>query len=101
MNAASKDVPADVVKEKGGPALVWVLPGLALFTLASGLCGLAPSLGWLVAARGLQGLGAALMLALTMAFVGEAVPKARAGSAMGLLGSMSAVPKSAPRPRPD
>jgi MFS family permease len=44
----------------------------------------------LIAARAAQGLGAAVMLALTMALVGEAVPKARTGRAMGLLGSMSA-----------
>ena len=68
-----------------------LLAGLALFTLASLLCGLAPTLELLVAARALQGLGAAVMMALTMAFVGETVPKARTGSAMGLLGTMSAV----------
>lgn len=44
-----------------------------------------------IAARAAQGLGAAVMMALTMAFVGEAVPKARTGSAMGLLGTMSAI----------
>ena len=38
-----------------------------------------------------QGLGAAVMMALTIAFVGETVPKARTGSAMGLLGTMSAI----------
>ena len=40
---------------------------------------------------GAPDLGAAVMLALTMAFVGETMPKARTGSAMGLLGTMSAV----------
>jgi MFS family permease len=45
----------------------------------------------MIAARAVQGLGAAIMMALTMAFVGETVPKARIGSAMGLLGTMSAV----------
>jgi len=68
-----------------------LLAGLALFTLACALCGAAPTLAWLIAARALQGVGAAVMMALTMAFVGEAVPKARTGSAMGLLGTMSAV----------
>ncbi|WP_327675046.1 MFS transporter [Kitasatospora sp. NBC_00458] len=68
-----------------------LLAGLLLFTTASVLCGLAPSLGALVAARAVQGLGAAVMMALTMAFVGETVPKERTGSAMGLLGTMSAV----------
>ncbi|WP_331767037.1 MFS transporter [Embleya sp. NBC_00896] len=65
--------------------------GILLFTVASVLCGVAPTLGLLIAARAAQGLGAAVMMALTMAFVGETVPKARTGSAMGLLGTMSAI----------
>jgi EmrB/QacA subfamily drug resistance transporter len=68
-----------------------LLAGIFLFTLASGLCGVAPTLWLLVAARAAQGLGAAIMMALTMAFVGETVPKERTGSAMGLLGTMSAL----------
>jgi MFS family permease len=65
--------------------------GLGVFTLASVLSGLAPSLGLLLAARALQGAGAAAMMAMTLAGVGETVPKARAGAAMGLLGTMSAI----------
>ncbi|MEO8153831.1 MAG: MFS transporter [Rhizobacter sp.] len=68
-----------------------LMVGIFLFTVASGLSGMAPTLWLLIAARAVQGLGAAAMMALTMAFVAEAVPKARAGSAMGLLGTMSAV----------
>ena len=68
-----------------------LLAGIALFTLASLLCGLAPRLGWLIAARALQGLGAAILMALSLALVAETLPKARTGSAMGLLGSMSAI----------
>lgn len=67
-----------------------LLAGIALFTLASGLSGLAPTLGLLIAARAVQGLGAAVMMALTVALVGETVPKARTASAMGVLGAMSA-----------
>jgi EmrB/QacA subfamily drug resistance transporter len=67
-----------------------LLAGIALFTLASALCGVAPTLGLLIAARAAQGLGAAVMLALTMAFVAGTVPKAQTGRAMGLLGTMSA-----------
>ena len=52
-----------------------LLIGIGLFTLASALCGLAPNLGMLIGARALQGLGAAIMMALTVAFVGETVPK--------------------------
>jgi EmrB/QacA subfamily drug resistance transporter len=68
-----------------------LLVGITCFTATSLLCGLAPSLELLIAARAAQGLGAAIMLALTIALVGETVPKARTGSAMGLLGTMSAI----------
>lgn len=68
-----------------------ILVGIFLFTAASGLSGMAPTLWLLIAARVAQGLGAAIMMALTMAFVGETVPKAKTGSAMGLLGMMSAI----------
>jgi len=68
-----------------------LLAGIFLFTVASIVCGAAPALWLLLGARAAQGLGAAIMMALTMAFVGETVPKARTGSAMGLLGTMSAI----------
>ena len=68
-----------------------LLAGIFLFTLASVLCGVAPTLWLLIAARAMQGLGAAIMMALTLAFVGEMVPKSRTGSAIGLLGTMSAI----------
>jgi EmrB/QacA subfamily drug resistance transporter len=68
-----------------------LLSGILLFTSASVLCGVAPTLWLLIAARAGQGLGAAIMMALSMAFVGETVPKAKTGSAMGLLGTMSAL----------
>jgi MFS family permease len=68
-----------------------LLVGIGVFTLASALCGLAPTLWMLIGARALQGIGAAIMMALTMAFVGETVTKAKTGSAMGLLGTMSAI----------
>lgn len=68
-----------------------MLAGLFLFTFASTLCALAPTLSILIGSRALQGLGAAIMMSLTMAFVGDAVPKEKTGSAMGLLGTMSAI----------
>ncbi len=68
-----------------------LLAGIFLFTLASVLCGVAPTLWLLIAARAAQGLGGAIMMALTMAMVSETVPKAKTGSAMGLLGTMSAI----------
>ncbi|MCL9799809.1 MFS transporter [Pseudomonas sp. AKS31] len=67
-----------------------LLIGIGIFTSASLACALAPGLGWLIGARAVQGVGAAIMFALTVALVADAVPKARAGSAMGLLATMSA-----------
>lgn len=68
-----------------------LLAGILTFSVASVFCGVAPTLSLLIAARALQGLGAAAMMALTIAFVGEIVPKAQTGRAMGLLGTMSAI----------
>jgi len=68
-----------------------LLAGIALFTAAALLAGLVPTLGALIAARTVQGLAAAVMLALAMALVGETVPKERTGRAIGLLGTMSAI----------
>jgi EmrB/QacA subfamily drug resistance transporter len=68
-----------------------LLAGVGLFTAASVLCGLAPSLPLLILARALQGLGAAMMMALAVAMVGEAVPDSRRGAAMGLLATTSAI----------
>jgi MFS family permease len=67
-----------------------LLIGIGIFTSASLACALAPGLGWMIGARAVQGVGAAIMFALTVALVADAVPKARAGSAMGLLATMSA-----------
>ncbi len=68
-----------------------LLAGIFLFTATSLLSGLAPTLWLLVAARAVQGLGGATMMALAMALVSETVPKEKTGSAMGLLGTMSAI----------
>lgn len=65
--------------------------GSGVFAAASVLCGLAPTLDVLVAGRVLQGIGAAAMMALTLSFVGDVVAAERAGSAMGFLGTSSAV----------
>jgi EmrB/QacA subfamily drug resistance transporter len=68
-----------------------LLGGIVLFTFASMLCVIAPTLSLLVAARAAQGVAAAAMMALGMAFVGDTVAKDKTGSAMGLIGTMSAV----------
>jgi MFS family permease len=68
-----------------------LLGGIGVFTAASVLGGAVSTLWGLIAARAVQGLGAAAMMALAMALVGEIVPKDRTGRAMGLLGTMSAI----------
>lgn len=57
--------------------------GVALFTAASVLCALAPSLPWLVAARFLQGLGAAAIMALGIALLRLVVHPRQFGAAIG------------------
>lgn len=68
-----------------------LLTGIFLFTISSTLCGLAPTLWLLIAGRAAQGVGGAILMALTMAFVSETVPKEKTGRAKGLLGTMSAL----------
>lgn len=68
-----------------------LLIGLALFVVGSLFAGLAPSLSMLVAARALQGIGGSVIMALTLAFVGDIAAPGRTGAAMGLLGTMSSV----------
>ncbi|MDC7707815.1 MFS transporter [Vogesella indigofera] len=67
-----------------------LLFGVGLFSAAS-LLSTYPSLPVLIATRAVQGLGAALMMALSMAYVADLVPRERTGSAMGLLGTASAI----------
>jgi MFS family permease len=68
-----------------------LLAGLVTFTAASLACGVAPGLAALLAARAAQGLGAAAMMSLAVALVGDIVPPERTGRAMGVLGTMSAI----------
>jgi EmrB/QacA subfamily drug resistance transporter len=57
--------------------------GLLLFTSASLGCAVAPSLGWLLAARALQGLGAALLMPNSLAILGDAFSGEMRGRAIG------------------
>ena len=59
--------------------------GLALFTVASAACALSGSIGVLIAARVVQGAGAALVMTLALALVSAAFPPERRGLAIGVL----------------
>ncbi|HEU4658550.1 MAG TPA: DHA2 family efflux MFS transporter permease subunit [Capillimicrobium sp.] len=63
--------------------------GLSIFTAASAAAALAPSIDALVAARAIQGAGAAIVLPLTLTLLSEAVPPARRGAALGIWAGVS------------
>jgi MFS family permease len=63
--------------------------GLALFVAASAACALAPDAGSLIAARAVQGAGAALLIPNALALVGTAFPAERRGAALGILQSIT------------
>lgn len=58
--------------------------GLTLFTASSAAAALAPSIDALIAARALQGLGAAMVTPLTLTLLSEAVPEEKRGLALGI-----------------
>lgn len=61
------------------------LSGLLVFTLASALCGFAPSLGALALARALQGIGSAMLVPCALALINQAYPDpARRAAAIGM-----------------
>lgn len=76
--------------DRFGPKDVYLV-GLALFTLSSLWCGLTGSIGWLVTARVVQGLGAALMTPQTMAVITRTFPATSRGAAMSLWGATAGV----------
>lgn len=65
--------------------------GFAVFTLGSVLCGLSPTVGWLIASRVLQAIGAAMIFALGFALVTEAFPPGERGRALGIQGALVSV----------
>ncbi|WP_083454524.1 DHA2 family efflux MFS transporter permease subunit, partial [Nostocoides japonicum] len=73
-----------------GPKNVY-LAGLVLFTVASFACGISGSIGMLIAARVVQGLGAALLTPQTMAVITRMFAPDKRGAALGLWGSVAGV----------
>ncbi|WP_417234131.1 DHA2 family efflux MFS transporter permease subunit [Arthrobacter sp.] len=76
--------------DRFGPKNLYLI-GLALFTVSSLWCGLSPSIGMLIAARVVQGLGAAMMTPQTMTFITRMFPAQRRGAAMGVWGAVAGV----------
>ncbi|MCM3884233.1 DHA2 family efflux MFS transporter permease subunit [Frankia sp. R82] len=65
------------------------LGGLAVFTAGSAAAALAPNIEALIAARAVQGVGAAFVLPLTLTLLAGAVPPERRGAALGIWGAMT------------
>jgi EmrB/QacA subfamily drug resistance transporter len=63
--------------------------GLALFVAASAACALSPDVGWLIAARTVQGIGAAVIAPVALTMLGAAFPPERRGQALGLFGGIT------------
>jgi EmrB/QacA subfamily drug resistance transporter len=63
--------------------------GIGLFTLASAAAAVAPGVGLLIAARAVQGVGAALVLPVSLTILASAVPPERRGAALGAFGAVS------------
>lgn len=76
--------------DKFGPKRVYMV-GLVVFTLSSLWCGLTTSVGALILARVVQGLGAAAMTPQTMAVITRVFPPDRRGPAMGLWGAVAGI----------
>lgn len=76
--------------DRFGPKNVF-LAGMFIFTAASLACGLSDSIGTLIAARAVQGLGASLMSPQTMAVITRIFPAEKRGGPMGLWGATSGV----------
>ncbi len=65
--------------------------GMVVFSLGSLLCGLAPSVGFLIAFRVLQGTGAVMLQALGIAIITENFPASERGRALGIIGTVVSV----------
>ncbi|RME99859.1 MAG: MFS transporter, partial [Chloroflexi bacterium] len=65
--------------------------GFVAFTLGSVLCGVAPTVGWLIAFRVVQAVGGAMVFGLGMAIITEAFPPQERGRALGISGTVVSV----------
>ena len=67
------------------------MAGIALFTVSSAAAALAPSTGLLIAARAIQGIGAAIATPLTLTLLADAFPPAQRGLALGVWSGISGI----------
>jgi EmrB/QacA subfamily drug resistance transporter len=65
--------------------------GLGIFAAASAACALSPGVGWLIAARAVQGAGAALVMPLSLALLSVAFPPERRAWAIGIFSGVTGI----------
>src|SRR3954453_2239012 len=82
-------VPAGGLADRFGHKRIFLL-GMAGFTAASLLCAVAPSLGFLIAFRVVQGVGAALVAPTSLALVLDAFPPEQRATGVGIWGAAAA-----------
>src|SRR3984885_12370261 len=78
---------AAAIGERFGRRRIFVL-GITIFTAASAVAALAPSIGILVAARAVQGAGGAMIMPLSLTLLSAAVPPERRNAALGIWGAI-------------
>jgi MFS family permease len=81
-------ITAAALGDRFGRRLVFTT-GLALFTLASAACALVPDVNELIVARTVQGLGAALVLPLSLTILTTAFPREKRGMIVGVYGGLA------------
>src|SRR5690348_8985019 len=81
-------IPAAALGDRFGRRRMFVA-GLLLFVGASAACALARNIGWLIAARAIQGSGAALVLPLALTLLSAAFDPAQRARALGIFGSIT------------
>ncbi len=75
-----------------------ILFGVGLFLIGSALSGLSQEMWQLIAARGIQGLGAGAIFPIALAVIGDLFAPAERAKYQGLFGAISASPRSSVRP---
>ncbi|MCW2936366.1 MAG: drug resistance transporter, EmrB/QacA subfamily, partial [Actinomycetia bacterium] len=88
LTFAAGIITAAALGDRFGHRLVYVA-GLALFTVASAACALAPDAGLLIAARAVQGLGSAAVTPLALTILAKAFPAEKRGAIIGIFGGIS------------
>ena len=81
---------AAAVGDRFGRRRVFAI-GLGVFAAGSAACALAPGAGALIAARTVQGTGAAMIMPMALALLNAAVPPQRRGWAMGIFGAVTSL----------